>query len=110
MLRILSNLLFGAALGGCLLLPAAGASQSLMVLALACVLAAAVLTNLMWIRTVGLVALGGLSMVYTNLAGHNLAGTLLTAAVAGLVVGAVVLLIAADAVRVSNPTRRTDEL
>lgn len=105
--RLFSNTCFAAALSGCFLMPLAQVPQPVMCLALASVLISAVLTNLMWLRSMGLVGIGGLSLAYSHLSGSNLAGTFLTIVIAVLVGLAVVLMIFADG---SNETQREKEM
>lgn len=96
MRRVYSNTCFAAALSGCLLMQMARVPEPVMYLALASVATSAILTNLMWLRSMGLVGMGGLSLAYSQLLGLNLAGTFLTIVVAVLVGLAVVLMIFAD--------------
>ena len=95
-MRIMANTLFSLAVGGTFLLDACGVPRQLVMLALLSVAVSAILTNLMWIKSVGLVGIGGLSLVYSGLAGHNLAGTVLTAIIAILMTSAVVFMFFAD--------------
>jgi hypothetical protein len=96
MRRAFSNTCFATALSGCLLMNLAHVPEPVMYLALASVATSAILTNLMWLRSMGLVGMGGLSLVYSHLSGQNLAGTFLTIVIAVLVGSAVVLMIFAD--------------
>lgn len=105
-MRLFSTSCFAAALSGCLLMRLASVPESLMYLALASVTVSAILSNLMWLRSMGLVGIGGLSLVFSQLSGLNLAGMVLTVVVAVLVGTAVVSMIFADG---SQPSKREKE-
>lgn len=95
-MRLYSTSCFAAALSGCLLMRLAGVSESLMVLAIASVTISAILSNLMWLRSMGLAGIGGLLLVYSQLSGQNLAGVVLTTVIAALVGTAVISMIFED--------------
>jgi hypothetical protein len=95
-MRLFSTSCFAAALSGCLLMRLAGVPESLMYLALLSVTISAILSNLMWLRSMGLVGIGGLSLVFSQLSGQNLAGMLLTVVIAVLLGTAAVSMIFAD--------------
>ena len=105
-MRLYSTSCFAAALSGCLLMRLAGVSESLMVLAVASVTISAILSNLMWLRSMGLVGIGGLSLVFSQLSSENMAGMILVVLFAALVATAVVLMMIAD---LSNQTQREKE-
>jgi hypothetical protein len=102
-MRIIANTLFSFAIGGSLLMDACNVPRPIVLLALFSVAVSAVLTNLMWIKSIGLVGIGGLSLVYSGLAGQNLTGTILTIVIAILMTCAVVLMLFAD---LSYPSKR----
>lgn len=95
-MRLFSTSCFAAALSGCLLMRLASVPESLMYLALFSVTVSAILSNLMWLRSMGLVGIGGLSLVFSQLSGENLAGMVLTVAITVLVGTAVVSMVFAD--------------
>ena len=95
-MRIMANTLFALAISGSLLMDACKVPRQFMLLTLFSVAVSAILTNLMWIKSVGLVGIGGLSLVYSGLAGQNLAGTVLIIGIAILMTSAVVLMFFAD--------------
>lgn len=95
-MRMHSNTLFGLAIGCATLLKAFAVPEALVWLAVCSVAGAMILTNLMWIKSVGVAGIGGLSFVYSELAGWNLVGTVMTIVIAVLMVSAVVLMIFAD--------------
>ena len=105
-MRIFSTSCFAAALSGCLLMRLASVPESLMYLALLSVAVSAILSNLMWLRSMGLVGIGGLSLVFSQLSGQNLAGMVLAVVIAVLVGTAVVSMILADG---SHPTKQEKE-
>ena len=76
--RAIPNSCFALAISGCMLLKAAGVPDQTLYLVFFSVAMAAILTNLYWIRTIGLIGIGGLSLAHSGLAGHNLAGAVLT--------------------------------
>lgn len=102
MMRALSNLCFGLALGSALLLKLCAIQDELIWYSLSCVAVTAILTNLMRVRSIGIAGICGLSIVYSNLNGNLLPGILLTTLTAALLVAAIVLAICAD---ISTPSR-----
>ncbi len=105
-MRLFSTSCFAAALSGCLLMRLASVPELLMYLALASVTISAILSNLMWLRSMGLVGIGGLSLVFSRLSGQNLAGMVLVVVIAVLVGTAVVFIIFADG---SHSSKREKE-
>ncbi len=105
-MRLFSTSCFAAALSGCLLMRLACVPESLMVLALASVTVSVILSNLMWLRSMGLVGIGGLSLVFSQLSGQNPAGMVLVMVIAVLVGTAVVSIIFADG---SHSSKREKE-
>ncbi len=105
-MRLFSTSCFAAALSGCLLMRLAGVPEPMMYLALASVAVSAILSNLMWLRSMGLIGVGGLSLVFSQLSGQNLAGMVLTVAIVVLLGTAVVSMIFAD---VSHSSKREKE-
>ncbi len=105
-MRLFSTSCFAAALSGCLMMRLASVPEPLMYLALASVTVSAILSNLMWLRSMGLVGIGGLSLVFSQLSGQNLAGMVLTVAIAVLLGTAVVSMIFADG---SHPSKQQKE-
>lgn len=95
-MRLFSTSCFAAALSGCLLMRLASVPESLMYLALLSVTVSAILSNLMWLRSMGLVGIGGLSLVFSQLSGQNQAGMVLTVAITVLVGTAVISMVFAD--------------
>ena len=65
-------------------------------LAVFSVAVSAILTNFMWIRSMGIAGLGGLSIVYFKLGGSSLPGAILTILTTALLVIAVLMAIYAD--------------
>lgn len=108
--RASSNSCFSLAISGCMLLKAAGVPDQTLFLAFCSVAIAAILTNLHWIRTIGLIGIGGLSLAYFNLAGQNPAGAALIVVIGGLVLAGVVLMIFADGSNHSKSKRSMDEV
>ena len=105
-MRLFSTSCFAAALSGCFLMRLASVPEPVMYLALASVTVSAILSNLMWLRSMGLVGIGGLSLVFSQLSGQNLAGIVLTVVIAVLLGTAVVSIIFAD---VSHSSTREKE-
>jgi hypothetical protein len=95
-LRILSNMFFGLSIGCAALLRACAVPEDLAWLAIGVTAAAMVLTNLMWIRSIGLAGIGGLSIVFVSLAGRTVPGAVVTFFAAVLLTLAVLLAIFAD--------------
>lgn len=94
--RMLSNTLFGLAIGCATLLKAFAVSDALVWLAVGSVAGAMILTNMMIIRSVGLAGVSGLSWVYMNLSGRSIPGTAIIAVVTTLLAFAVLLAIYSD--------------
>jgi CHASE2 domain-containing sensor protein len=65
-------------------------------LAVLSVFVSIILTNLMWIRSMGIAGIGGLSIVYFRLGSSSLPGTILTGLTALLVIIAISLAIYSD--------------
>ncbi len=105
-MRLFSTSCFAAALSGCLLMRLASVPETLMYLALASVTVSAILSNLMWLRSMGLMGIGGLSLVFSQLSGQNPAGMVLVMVIAVLVGIAVVSIIFADG---SHSSKREKE-
>ena len=108
--RALANSCFALAISGCMLLKAVGVPDQTLYLVFFSVAMSAILTNLYWIRTIGLIGIGGLSLAHSSLAGQNLAGDVLTVVIGGLVLAAVVLMIFADSSNHSKSKRSSDEV
>jgi len=95
-MRILANTLFMSAIGCALLMQAFQVPQRLALFAFFCVALSAILANMMWVRSVGLIGIGGLSLVYHEIGGSNLVGTGLVAVTSALLTTAVIVLVLAD--------------
>ena len=108
--RAISNSCFVLAISGCMLLKAAGVPNQTLYLVFFSVAMSAILTNLFWIRTIGLIGIGGLSLAHSSLAGQNPAGAVVTVVIGGLVLAAVVLMIFAGSSNHSKSKRSTDEV
>ena len=93
---MMANMLFALAAISALLLQSAGVPENVRLLVLVSVLASAVITNLMFIKSTGLVGIGGLSLAYSQFGAQNQAARFLTILIAFLITGAVVLMIFAD--------------
>ena len=87
---------FGVALSGSLLMKLFAVRDDLIWLAVFSVAVSAILTNFMWIRSMGIAGVGGLSIVYFKLGGSSLPGAILTILTAALLVIAVFMAIYAD--------------
>ena len=109
-MRVHSNNLFGLAIGCALLMKAFGIQDTIVGMAAFSVALAFILTNMMWIRSMGLAGVGGLSIVYTSLSGRSIPGTVLTVMVTALTVTAVILAIFADIANSSKGKETTDEI
>jgi hypothetical protein len=109
-MRIFSNTLFCLALGCTLFMKAFAIQDEIVTMAVFSVALAFILTNLMWIRSMGLAGVGGLSIVYANLSGRSIPGTVLTMMVTALTVTAVILAIFADIANSSKGKETTDEI
>lgn len=96
MRRLMANLLFALAICIAVLLQKAGIPQNIMMLVIISVVMSAIITNLMLIKSIGLVGIGGLSLAYSQLSGHSQAATSLLILIAVLITSAVVLMIFAD--------------
>lgn len=107
--RMASNTLFGLAIGCAALLKAFAVPEALVWLAVGSVAGAMILTNLMWIRSVGLAGVGGLSLVYMNLSGRSIPGTAIIAVVTTLLVFAVLMAIYSDLSDSSKGKTKSDE-
>ena len=94
--RNLSNMCFGVALSGSLLMKLFEVRDELIWLAEFSVAVSAILTNFMWIRSMGIAGVSGLSIVYFKLGGSSLPGAILTILTAALLVIAVFMAIYAD--------------
>jgi len=70
--------------------------EELIWLAVFCVAASAILTNFMWIRSMGIAGISGLSIVYFKLGSNSLPGTILTILTTVLLIAAVFMAIYAD--------------
>jgi hypothetical protein len=102
---------FGAALSGSLLMKLFAVRDELIWLAGFSVAVSAILTNFMWIRSMGIAGIGGLSIVYFRLSGSSLPGAILTILVATLLVIAVFMAIYADLSHhqiVTSETKKND--
>jgi len=71
-------------------------------LAVSSVAVTAILTNFMWIRSMGIAGVSGLSIVYFKLDGSSLPGTILTILTTFLLVTAVFMAIYADVSNASD--------
>ena len=63
--------------------------EELIHLAVFCVVASAILTNFIWVRSIGIAGISGLSIVYYKLGSSSLPGTVLTILTTVLLIGAV---------------------
>jgi apolipoprotein N-acyltransferase len=107
--RVVSNILFGVAIGCAALLKTFAIPESLVWLAIVSVVVAMILTNLMWIRSIGLTGVGGLSLVYVNLSGSPIPGTTITVLVTILSILAILLAIYSDFPESSKGKTKSDE-
>ena len=96
MTRQLSNMCFGVALSSSLLMKLFAVQDELIWLAVFSVAVSAILTNFIWIRSMGIAGVSGLSIVYFKLGGSSLPGTILTILTTALLVAAVFLAICSD--------------
>jgi len=87
--RNLSNMCFGVALSGSLLMKLFEVRDELIWLAEFSVAVSAILTNFMRIRSMGIAGVSGLSIVYFKLDGSSLPGAILTILITTLLVIAV---------------------
>jgi len=95
-MRLFSNTIFGLALGSALMMKSFAVQNELVGLAVFSVLLSAIMTNFMWIRSMGIAGISGLSLVYTKLGGSSLPGTILMVITTVLVSSAVLLVIFTD--------------
>ena len=84
------------ALSSSLLMKIFAVPEELIHLAVFCVVASAILTNFMWIRSMGIAGISGLSIVYFKLGSSSLPGTVLTILTTVLLIAAVFMAIYAD--------------
>jgi hypothetical protein len=84
------------ALSSSLLMKIFAVPEELIHLAVVCVVASAILTNLMWVRSMGIAGISGLSIVYFKLGSSSLPGTVLTILTTVLLIAAVFMAIYAD--------------
>lgn len=103
MKRLWANMLFMLAIGVAGLLKTVDVPQNIPTLAILSVVVSAVITNLMWIKSTGLLGVGGLSLAYSEVSGHHPADVLMIV-ITTLTVAAIVLMIFAD---FSNPSKRS---
>ena len=96
MARNFSNMCFALALSIALLMKSFAVQDELVWLAVFSVFVSAILTNLMWIRSMGIAGISGLSIVYIKLGSGSFPGTILTVLTSLLLVIAVFLAIYAD--------------
>lgn len=96
MRRVIANSLFALAIGSAGMLQSAGVPENVMMLVLVSVVASAIITNLMFIKSTGLVGIGGLSLAYSQFGVHGQAASFLMILIVFLMTGAVVLMIFAD--------------
>lgn len=108
-MRILANTLFMSAIGCALLMQAFHVPQQLALFAFFCVALSTILANMMWVRSVGLIGIGGLSLVYHEIGGSNIVGTFLVAVTTALLIAAVILLVFAD-ISYSSKGKKADEV
>ena len=109
-MRQFSNTLFGLALSSALLMKSFAIQDELVGLVVFSVLLSAILTNFMWIRSIGIAGISGLSLVYMKLGGSSLPGTILTVITAVLLSSAVLLAIFADLSNSKQGEKRQDEV
>ena len=96
MARNLSTLSFAMALSSSLLMKLFAVPEESIWLSVFCVAASAILTNFMWVRSMGIAGISGLSIVYFKLGSSSLPGTVLTILTTVLLIAAVFLAIYAD--------------
>ena len=108
-MRILANTFFMSAIGCALLMQAFHVPQQLALFAFFCVALSAILANMMWVRSVGLIGIGGLSLVYHEIGGSNLIGTVLVSVTTALLATAVIVLVLAD-LSYSSKGKKADEV
>ena len=83
-------------MSGSLLMKLFEVRDELIWLAVFSVAVSAILTNFMWIRSMGIAGVGGFSIVYFKLGGSSLPGAILTILTTALLVIAVFMAIYAD--------------
>ena len=103
MRRLWANTLFMLAIGVAGLLKTVDVPQNISTLAIVSVVVSAVITNLMLIKSTGLLGVGGLSLAYTEVGGHHPASVLMIV-ITILTVAAIALMIFAD---FPNPSKRS---
>jgi len=103
MRRLWANTLFMLAIGVAGLLKTVDIPQNISTLAIVSVVVSAVITNVMWIKSTGLLGVGGLSLAYSEVDGHHPASVLMIV-ITILTVAAIVLMIFAD---FPNPSKRS---
>ncbi len=84
------------ALSSSLLMKIFAVPEELIRLAVFCVAVTAILTNFMWIRSMGIAGISGLSIIYFKLGSSSLPGTVLTILTTVLLITAVFMAIYAD--------------
>jgi hypothetical protein len=84
------------ALSSSLLMKIFAVPEELIRLAVFCVAVTAILTNFMWIRSMGIAGISGLSIIYFKLGSRSLPGTVLTILTTVLLIAAVFMAIYAD--------------
>ncbi|GAP13204.1 hypothetical protein LARV_00955 [Longilinea arvoryzae] len=105
MRRLWANTLFMLAIGVAGILKTVDIPQNISTLAIVSVVVSAVITNVMWIKSTGLLGVGGLSLAYSQSGGLSQAASFLIILIAILVIGAVVLMIFSD---FPIPSKRSD--
>lgn len=105
MRRLWANTLFMLSIGVAGLLKTVDVPQNISTLAIVSVIVSAVIANVMWIKSIGLVGIGGISLAYSQLGGRSQAASFLIILIAILVIGAVVLMIFSD---FHIPSRRSN--
>jgi membrane protein implicated in regulation of membrane protease activity len=90
------------ALSSSLLMKIFAVPEELIQLAVFCVAVSAILTNFMWIRSMGIAGISGLSIVYFKLGSSSLPGTVLTILTTVLLIGAVFMAIYAEKKKKKN--------
>jgi hypothetical protein len=108
MMRNLSNICFGLALGSSLLMKLFAIQNELIWLAACSVAVTAILTNLMRVRSIGVGGVGGLSILFSKLHEISITGTVLTVLTAAFLVVAVLTAIFAD-VSIPSKEKQGDE-
>jgi hypothetical protein len=116
-MRPFTNTLFGLALSSALMLKSFAIQNELVGLAVFSVLLSAILTHFplpgyyaIWFRPIAIAGIGGLSLIYMQLGGSSLPGTILTVLTAVLVSCAVLLAIYADLSTSKNGEEKQHEV